>query len=81
MVRQCMIAAIRHKPEAESVTHREELMELELMDLEFHKFLFIYLFLPILDFLQIEFQNRDILLNSKKNKDKSPFSLKLVNQL
>ena len=25
MARQCMIAAIRHKPEAESVTHREEL--------------------------------------------------------
>ena len=34
-----------------------------------------------LDFEKIEFQNRDILLNSKKNKDKSPFSLKLVNQL
>ena len=25
MARQCMIAAIRHKPKAESVTHREEL--------------------------------------------------------
>ena len=25
MTRQCMIAAIQHKPEAESVTHREEL--------------------------------------------------------
>ena len=25
MARQCMIAAIRHKPEAESVTHRDEL--------------------------------------------------------
>ena len=25
MARQCMIAAIRHKPEAESETHREEL--------------------------------------------------------
>ena len=25
MARQCMIAAIRHKPEVESVTHREEL--------------------------------------------------------
>ena len=25
MVRQCMIAAIRHKPEAESETHKEEL--------------------------------------------------------
>ena len=25
MTRQCMIAVIRHKPEAESVTHREEL--------------------------------------------------------
>ena len=25
MARQCMIAAIRHKPEAELVTHREEL--------------------------------------------------------
>ena len=25
MARQCMIAAIRHKPEVECVTHREEL--------------------------------------------------------
>ena len=25
MARQCMIVAIRHKPEVESVTHREEL--------------------------------------------------------
>ena len=29
MARQCMIAAIRHKPEAESVTHREELYKLK----------------------------------------------------
>ena len=34
---------------------KQNCTELEFMELEFHKFLFIYLFIPILDFLQIEF--------------------------